>query len=265
MKCFVCLGSMNYYFTKQFSDFNLSNVDYWRCSDCGFVCSKTHLAMSSTEWSRLNQEYHSQYQGKDLNPDDKNWGERLIHQADALSLLNKYRVLSSHNPWLDFGCGDGKLSNILMKRYSLTLLNFDRYMNNCDYLNEDDLKNTSYDLVVNTSVFEHVLNLEPIIEMSELVSENGAFAIHTLVREDIPNDPDWFYLLPVHTAFFTNRSMKFLFEKLGYYSSIYFVEARMWFWLKKKGNDIAELVRIISSKENVEIVYSDSFVDYWKL
>jgi hypothetical protein len=89
-------------------------------------------------------------------------------------------------------------------------------------------------------------------------------ALHTLAMEEIPQDPDWFYLLPVHSTFYTNKSMQLLFEQWGYQASIYNVNARMWFWFKSKP-DIEETIRYANNRtSDPSYIFMNKFIDYWK-
>jgi hypothetical protein len=58
MQCVVCNCEMVYYFTKTFNMYHLGDVEYWKCTHCGFVISKTHFEMSEESWGQLNVTYH---------------------------------------------------------------------------------------------------------------------------------------------------------------------------------------------------------------
>lgn len=267
MPCIICSFPMHYFFSKQIKGYNLTNpFDYWKCENCGFVISKTHAELSRSDWEKINHLYHSSYQGKDLNPDDLGWIERLQSQAAVLSDLIHIGLLDAADKWLDFACGDGKLSSILKESYDLILLNYDRYMPaRKGFLTDNELREKAFDLVITTSVFEHLTKREDYDFIESLVSDDGILGLHTVVCENVPCDPSWFYLLPVHCAFHTNRSMSILFQQWGYKASIYNVDARLWLWFKTN----CRKVRAIVNRANVrpkgpEYIYKDGFVDYWK-
>jgi hypothetical protein len=117
--------------------------------------------------------------------------------------------------------------------------------------------------VFNTSIFEHIRNRETLNSINDLVAEDGILAIHTLVTEVIPQDPNWFYLLPVHCSFFTNKSMQILFDGWGYKASIYHVPSRMWFWFKKRSNFLNDLFNsgLLNSQEG--FYFKQGFMNYW--
>lgn len=268
MKCMICNNQMEYYFTKKFDFSVLKTVEYVKCVFCGFVMSKTHYELSSDDWNTLNKDYHSSYQGNDSNKDDPRWIERLETQAAIIADAEKLGIISRKLPWVDFGCGDGKLSSILKQNYNLDLGNFDRYMNNNEFLTDEYLTNNTFDFVITTSVFEHLLKREMLEEINSLVSDNGVMGVHLLVAEHIPNDPDWFYLLPVHCAFFTNKAMQILFDDWGYTSSMYSAKSQLWLLLKSDPCTIEPTVNKANSRhdhENFHYHYKRGFMDYWKL
>jgi hypothetical protein len=256
-------------FSKPFSAYNLKSVEYLKCTHCGFVVSKTHTEMSINDWEILNKDYHHSYQGKEFNPDDPRWIERL--EAQAAVLYDAVEIgLIKFGKWLDYACGDGKLSYYLDNRYNITLHNYDRYMppeNN--FLDVSQLKQRTFDFVITTSVFEHFTRRLQFDYVESLVNpENGVLGIHTVVCEHVPADPNWFYYLPVHCSFHTNKSMEMLFQQWGYFESVYNLEARLWLWFKKD-KEMSNDIKSIVEKANQRIgghhyIYKQGFVDYWK-
>jgi hypothetical protein len=268
--CFVCNNElMTPYFSKDFlGQQGLGIVEYLCCGNCGMVVSKTHREMSIEEYEDLNLLYHSLFLGTPENRDDPRWEVRLNTQAATIAKLAKSNILLRELPWVDYGCGDGKLANLLTE-CKLPTLKFDRYMfiENKDYLTEADMVSTKYSVVINTSVFEHVRSIATLDEIARVIAESGVLALHVLVRESIPQDPTWFYLLPVHCAFFTNRSMQILFDRWRFESSIYSVESRMWFWFKQNTEALFAFKAIIEQEKEAgisEFHFKKGFMDYWK-
>jgi hypothetical protein len=253
---------MSFYFSKNFKgEFGLNIVEYVRCPSCGLVMSATHKAMSNDEWEELNTRVHLSYQGSNYAKDDPRWLERLNAQAKILTNLNLAGVITNNLPWVDYACGDGKLSELL-KFNSINVMNYDRYMKSglISYIDEKELHSKKYANVINTSVFEHFLSREPIEDLMSLIADDGVLSLHTLVRGQIPKDPDWFYLLPVHVTFFTNKSMQILFDYYKFQSSFYNVESRMWFWFRRETNTMLKF----AEKNSDAFVCKRGFVDYWK-
>lgn len=260
--CFVCEGEMKPYFSKDFDGIaGLGIVDYCRCKNCGIVLSKTHLEMTEAQWEFMNLRYHHSFFSQDENPDDPRWQSRLNTQANTIAELASTGVLSKAMPWIDYGCGDGSLANLLTEK-DLGTHKYDKYIKNGDHVVEREWRSLVFDMVICTSVFEHVRTIETLDEIvSRVFVSSGVLALHVMVREEIPKDPDWAYLLPVHCTFFTNKSMQILFDRWGFESSIYHPESRMWFWFKKD----TEIINIfIANQSDIKYHYKRGFMDYWK-
>jgi hypothetical protein len=272
---------MFFYFAKVFSvthgfnpnnssgerqDKETSTVEYYQCENCGFCLSKTHALMSPEIFSRVNNIFHGSYHNTNVCPDDLHWKERLKEQSDLIADLYKIGLLDTSKPWLDYACGDGFLSNQLALHHQLHLEKYDRYEpNTIGYLTDQNLIPQSFNFVVTTSVFEHLTKREHFDEINSLVSENGVMGLHTMVRETIPCDPAWFYLLPVHCAFHTNKSMSLLFDQWEYQCSVYHVESRIWFWFKTNPEKVERIVQEANKRFNVpQYIFKHGFVDYWK-
>lgn len=250
--CLVCRGTLAPYLTKDFGGaWDLGNVEYWRCSECGMVVSMTHREMRPARWLELNRRYHTSF-FEDSAGDDPRRLVRLECQAATIAQLAEAGVLPRTRPWVDHGCGDGRLVEMLGER-GLPVLKYDRFMpaqGRC--LNDAELAATKYDLVISTSVFEHLRSDRAIEEIIGLVASTGVLALHTWVGETVPQDPNWFYWLPVHCVFYTNQAMRVLFERWGFRASLYHVESRMWLWFKRDVGPIDGYH------------YKEGFADYWK-
>lgn len=271
MNCIVCNGKLSPFFTKDFGGWwGLNEVEYCRCESCGLTISKTVYNMSQEEWESLNEQYHGslfKIKPSICHEDNSRWHMRLrglkrLHaQAETIAFLANKGLLSKELPWIDYGCGDGTLANMLTER-GLPTLKFDRYTfrEGEGYLTEDELRR-SYSLVINTAVFEHVRERVVLDEIAGLVADNGVLALHVLVCESIPKDADWFYLLPVHCTMFTNRSMQILFEQWSFATSLYHVPSRMWFWFRENVDAVEQFTE---EKGGDEFHYRKAFMDYWK-
>ena len=257
---------MRFYFSKKFALPELASADYWRCEGCGFVLSRTHLEMSAAEWERLNHAAHALYQGTGSDPGDPRWRSRLEAQARVLDDAAAIGLIQSGGPWLDYACGDGKLAGLLRERHGRELHKYDRYMpGDGTYLRQDELAAGGFDLVVTTSVFEHLARREQFDAIHALVAPQGALATHTLVCEAVPEDADWFYLVPAHCAFHTNRSMALLFGQWGYTCSVYSVEAQLWLWFRGDANAIERIASHANERTGrPHYEFKPGFMDFWK-
>jgi Methyltransferase domain len=255
------------YFSKFFTFYSLGEVEYVKCSYCGLVVSKTHFQMPEAKWQELNEKYHCGFFGTNTNMDDQKWIQRLENQRDAIKKLSKLKIISKVEPWVDWGCGDGKLSNLLRKDCNIVLLNYDKYFGKTKgYLSEKNIKTKKFSFVITTSVFEHLRSIEPLEEINSLVAPDGILATHTMVMEQIPCNPEWHYLLPVHCTFYTNKSMQILFDKWKYKASLYHPKSRLWFYFKND-NQIKKALPVINNqvkdKEDI-FYYKKGFMDYWQ-
>lgn len=247
--------------------YDLDDVEYWKCINCGFVISKTHLELPEDSWHQLNITYHKTYQNSNHNPDDPRWIDRLHSQAKVIDDAARIGLLLDSGRWLDYACGNGQLSSILNTTYRRVLFNYDKYMPDKNgFLVQSDITPRSFDFVITTSVFEHFTQRSHYDLVESLVAPTGVMGIHTLVCENIPQDPNWFYLLPVHCAFHTNKSMSILFNQWGYSESIYNVESRLWLFFKSSPRDIKRILVDANQRLNApQYIYNENgFVDYWK-
>ncbi|MET0060714.1 MAG: methyltransferase domain-containing protein [Candidatus Thiodiazotropha endolucinida] len=260
MNCYICTAPAEYYFSKQFDRFGLDTVDYVRCMACGTVYAQTLLELPEHQWQSVCENYHASYRGSGDNPDDPNWHVRLEQQAKVLSKLADNGLLATGRPWLDYGCGEGELAGMLDTGIG-QIVRYDRYWKKEGYLQETDLIPGHFDMVISTSTLEHLRSRSSMDALARLVTDDGCLGLHTLVRGEIPCDPNWFYLLPVHTIFYTNRGMAQLFDQWGFLSSLYVVDARLWVWFRKP---LKQLL-----KEKPELVsipgwhIAEGFMAYW--
>jgi len=269
MKCLVCDNKMAFFLRKSFDqgDFSLlmqdiKVVEYHKCDFCGFVASETHFKMSEERWFVLNKEFHHFLETQETGINQPPY----LFQANFLNVLKTNLVLNLDGG-LDYAGGLGTLTKVLRKYFGLELLVFDPYVmdeNEGFYLGRQDLG--SFDLVLNSALFEHLRFRDQFDELNSLVSRTGCLAIHTLVCESIPQDENWFYFEPpVHCSFHTNKSMQILMDQWGYKGSIYCPSAKMWVLFKDNLRHVESSVLSINSEFQTDyLYYKEGFVDYWK-
>lgn len=263
MKCFICSGSINYSFSKQFDEFELGKVDYYGCEICGFTISKNHLELSEEKWNQLNIDWHTENNLKEINPWNRD--QRYFNQSIMVYLLVKFNIIKGSN-FLDWGSGEGWFSKKLYDLFAIKINCFDKFVKPKVFpIAGTDLKSDSFDFVINNAVFEHVTKRETLDEINSFVNNKGILAIHTLVKEEIPKDPNWMYLLPVHSCFHTNKSMSLLMKQWGYTCSVYNENAKLWVMFKGDHKLLIDQI-----KEANKIIGYDyfkfkvGFMDYWK-
>lgn len=267
MKCFVCGEEMKPFFEKNFGMENLDKCEYVRCENCGMVVAKTLYEMSEDEWSALNYECHSKlFAGKlDIEVIDPQWVKRIGIQAELFATLVNLGVFKSDWRTIDYGAGDGKLANgINAKLKKVWLKKFDAYMEPLDenYLSAAEVQPASFDFLVTSSVFEHLLgNRGDVDKIINLIKPSGVMALHTLICEEVPQDPNWFYLLPVHCTMWTNKAMSIIYKKFGFKGCAYNLESRMWFMFRK----VDDFERLKAAQLEGTWQFSEDFVDYWKV
>lgn len=261
--CMVCGHAMEYHFSKVFNAYNLETVHYAVCPNCSLGVSDTHLSMTDEAWGDLNHAYHSSFHFSDACEDDPNWLPRMKVQARVIAELQQLGFFEKRHAWVDYACGDGKLAD-LIRSTGNDIQKFERYMEvgAQDFLTESELSQQKYDLVLNTCVLEHIRDLSPIEEMMGLLSPDGVWAMHTFVGESDTRDPNWFYLLPVHTVFHSNDSMERLFQRWGFTFSIYHLEARMWFCFRKDMEYYSDALAALKQLDGYFV--KQGFVDYWR-
>jgi SAM-dependent methyltransferase len=235
---------------------------------CGFVVSKTHQDMLPQQWADLNSSWHHHF--------EDNAAARTVNQppyadqALALQILHR-NCLVDLTDTLDYAAGYGTLSRVLLSYFDTSIRICDRYVHSeeagLNYVHFDDVE--TYKLVINSAMFEHVLNRESLDELNRLVANDGVLMIHTVICENIPKDPSWFYLNPiVHTAFHTNASMEILMKQWGYVASIYSPKAKSWYLFKADCPQLPLLqqkVQTINHDLQTDYFhYKRGFVDYWK-
>ena len=81
---------MEYFFSKPFNVYNLSNCDYHKCPNGGFACSKTHYDLSTSELSKLNLNFHTASNNREDNPYNRN--QRYFNQTLMISIFNRRLV-----------------------------------------------------------------------------------------------------------------------------------------------------------------------------
>jgi hypothetical protein len=235
INCLICDAKKTYFFSKKYDSYTGSpfpdgySVDYFKCINCGFVISKTHIDMPPDEWARLNSSWHHHFETS--FEDRTNNQPPYADQAFALMMLHENKLIDIDST-LDYAAGYGSLAKVLKKYFKKDILLFDGFVNNADsnlmYISQGEVE--KYKTVINSAMFEHVLKREHLDAVNHLVDSDGVLMLHTVVCERVPKDPNWFYLNPmVHTAFHTNKSMEILMEQWGYAASLYSPQAKSWF------------------------------------
>lgn len=271
--CIICDTDMEFYFSKEkyrslsLASFicSLGPIKYYKCPACGFVSSRTHQELSVEEWSNLNVNFHHYNESCDRESLDFNQPP-YAEQAFMIELLAKNDIVNA-NSILDYAAGYGTLSNVSRKYFGREINCYDKYVINSELNYIKSPQQEKWSMVINSAMFEHILNREDLEAVNDLVSDTGALFVHTVVVEDIPNNPDWFYIdVPVHTAVHTNRSMEILMKQWGFSSSIYSPKSKSWVFLRKNYDEIKPTIDKINKELQTEYLFGKKgFMDYWKV
>ena len=98
------------------------DVDYNRCSNCGFTFSLTHQQLSDKEWESINARAHN---GDEIDIKTKSIDIKSLSSnkppygpmAFTLNLLAKNSIIQMENA-LDYASGYGTLAKLLRKYYN---------------------------------------------------------------------------------------------------------------------------------------------------
>lgn len=267
----ICNSFTKYFFSKTYSESpfaefmrEIGKIYYYKCTRCGFVSSKTHSELDESEWENLNHLFHKYHEnlGNERTINQPPYAE----QAMMLSILGTNSIINTKSI-IDYAAGYGTLSKILDRYHNIDMPIFDPHVkseNSSKYIDEAELR--TYKTVINSAMFEHVLKREDLDRVNNIVDSDGCLIIHTVVCENVPNDPDWFYLNPpVHTAFHTNKSMNILMDQWHYRSSLYSPKSKCWVLLRDNIDNIEKKIEQINEDLQSNWFYSkNGFVDYWK-
>lgn len=221
--------------------------------------------MDNKQWQILNLSYHEFIEDPVTIKAGKRRPPPYFEQAATLNVLARNKLVDMES-CLDWGSGYGTLSSAMDKYYDIDINTYDRYMPpKKNGLTAKGLKQKKFNAVFSSAVFEHITDRKYLDEINSYVSDKGSLMFHTVVCENIPKDSEWFYLLPVHTAFHTNKSMQILMEQWGYKASIYCPLSKMWILLKNQSEKTEKLISAINLEFQFEyLYYKRGFMDYWK-
>ena len=275
MRCFICKDAqMQPYFKKTY-DSSKGPFEFVICPKCGMVIDKTVYEMDASEWAEINDE-NMEFQGE-MDSQNSLWNRRLGRikpQAKFLAELFYNKLFEAGIKSVDYGCGDGLLSDMVGEIYSELTGNkekadligkYERFLDTKDehYYLDSDMKNGSFDLVVSAAVLEHMIGMDDVDRLFGLVSPTGTAIIHTLICEEVPRDPEWFYIWkPFHSTIWSNKAMSIIFKQYGFLGCAYHVQSKMWLFFKDSEKYVK--AKSIAGKVDGEWVFSENFVDYWK-
>lgn len=213
MKCIVCDKS-NFSIEIYKEELRQGYSGYDKCI---VKCLNCKLMFIYPQWTQ--EELDELYKGY-LDKKDFSWQKQIKR---ITKYLKKY--LSSQDIALEIGCGKGDTVKWLRKK-GIYVIGIDKDPTYCDewiIYNKDykDVKN-KYTNVYAIQVFEHIADPEEFIKkIQDLLLEGGKFLL------EFPNTEDpiltlykvekfkKFYYIPFHLFFWTPKTVKLFFDKLG--------------------------------------------------
>ena len=272
MMCPICKEKMEFFFEKKYG--KASHI-FSRCVTCGMVINETVYKMTNKEWKLIN-DWHKESQGVP-KVDEYLWNKRLNRlnpQVDMLVELMQIGIIKPNMRCIDYAGGDALFARMVHdkcikneidpNKYKIgTYEKYMRFNSNEEYISEYDVLNSCFDIVISSAVLEHLIGRTEIDRFFDLVNEEGIVIFHTLICEEVPKDPNWFYIdEPVHCTLWTNEAMRKLYIEKGFQGCAYHVDSKMWIFLKLK--DDYEYLKA-KKRESKIWVFSKGFVDYWKV
>ena len=201
--CKICEQQAQFCFNA--SVLNKYKVDYYKCSNCGFIQTEAPF------W--LDEAYQSAIAGQDIGLVYRNM---II--APILSTLINYHF-NKDGKYIDYGGGYGMLTRI-MRDKGFDFYRYDAYCENIFAKGFDSLKpeeNPVYELLSSFEVFEHLVDPVGDLEKMSKWSTNIFFSTE-LQPEKLNSADDWWYIMPEtgqHIALYTEKSLRHLGQTFG--------------------------------------------------
>jgi hypothetical protein len=206
-QCQVCDGKMNFAFRHLV--LHKYEVSYYRCVDCGFMCTEKPY------W--LEEAYSSP-----ISSNDTGILTRNISIASRLSPILSM-LFGAKGHYVDMAGGYGLLTR-LMRDFGFDFLWKDPYCKNIfaegfEYTPSDQ----GHQSVLAVTAFEVIEHLEdPVKFFKEIkagIDVAGIVISTQMIGEDVPDESWWYYSFSSgqHIAFYTSKSLKIIANKLGYF------------------------------------------------
>lgn len=192
----------------KFLSHSLIPVYYYKCEKCDFLFAPELYSWTKEEFSK--KIYNDFY----INVDPDYQDIRPTNNANLITRLFSEVKEQIHH--IDYGGGNGKCSNILLKE-GFNSLSYDPFIENKELIPK------SYNLISAFEVFEHHPNPDELImELENLLSDDESLIIFSTLLSDgqIKQNKrlDWWYASPIngHISLFSSKSLLFLASKYGF-------------------------------------------------
>lgn len=201
MKCVVCNNPMYRAFVVPFGGkCGLGDVLYEKCGVCGVVRSRGHEEMSEDVFGALCKRAFAEY-------DEGKPGYMAETQRRAEACLS---LLTQRPRWkrcLDYGCGEGRVADILADS-GRVVLKYDPYMGY-----RLDVQAAQYDVLIAMSVVEHLRDSEAVEHFVRSARKAKVVIIQTETRWVWAKDG----CVPAHCLLFTPVALSLLLARAGFY------------------------------------------------
>ncbi len=169
--------------------------DYYICSNCGFLFVPKVFHLESLEEK-------DRYGLHENNPNDPHYREFL--ERLLTPLLN---FIDPSMEGVDFGCGPGPTTSIILKEKGLACLDYDPY-----FKNDKTIFERTFDFVTCTEVVEHFNNPKTSWEtMLSLLAQKSYLAVMTSFFSKELNLKGWHYKNdPTHISFYQEQTMQWI-------------------------------------------------------
>lgn len=198
MNCLLC-QSDSVSLLLHDAQFKVGPRDYYHCSSCDliFVSPQQHLSFGAQKGIYDHHENH---------PEDKGYQRFISTLIDPLKLH-----LKKGDTGLDFGCGEGPVTPVLLKDQRLSL--YDPI-----YRPDENVFTKQWDFIVLTEVLEHLSH--PIAVFEKLVgvlNPGGFLAVMTSLRVHLDHFENWFYRCdPTHICFYHQETLLWITNKFEF-------------------------------------------------
>lgn len=187
---------------------SLIPIYYYKCQVCNFLFSPELYSWSKEKFSLMI--YNDSY--IQVDPDY----EEIRPHNNAVFLINLFYETKSQIKHLDYGAGNGKCSDTLLK-YGFNTLSYD------PFIEYKKLIPKSYNLISAFEVFEHHPNPDELIQEldSLLLDEESMIIFSTLLSDgQLKSNSrlDWWYASPRngHISLYSKKSLSLLVNKYGF-------------------------------------------------
>lgn len=199
--CKICGSQSKFLFQEKI--LNKYDVDYYKCTECGFVQTEEPY------W--LNEAYSNAITSLDIGL----LGRNIYYLPIVSSIIKSF--FKKEASFLDYGGGYGIFVRLMRDKG----FNFYRYDTYCENIfakgHDEDSDNLKYELVTSFEVFEHLSN--PIEEISKMLQKSRNIFFSTELQPEVfTQEKDWWYVAPQtgqHISFYTMDSLKYIAKKFN--------------------------------------------------